>query len=90
MNHKVQDLLKRVVVKPNEIFTSRYPEHWGCHTKIKLLNGDEHEIEIRDALGSIYNPISKQEINSKILPLLRVGYEAPSIIADKIFNLEKF
>lgn len=87
-NETVQALLKKVKVKPNEKLTDRYPEHWGCNTKIKMLNGTEYEAEIKDALGSTFNPVSKEDIKNKVSPLLSVAYADPEIVIDRILNLE--
>ena len=87
-NETVQALLKKVKVKPNEKLTDRYPEHWGCNTKIKMLNGTEYEAEIKDALGSTFNPVSKEDIKNKVSPLLSVAYTDPEIVIDRILNLE--
>jgi 2-methylcitrate dehydratase PrpD len=86
-NELVQTLLKKVKVQPNDAFTSRYPKHWGCNTKIKMLNGTEYEVEIIDALGSTYNPVSKEAIKNKVFPLLSVAYEDPETVICKILNL---
>ncbi|MEN6314136.1 MAG: MmgE/PrpD family protein [Clostridiaceae bacterium] len=87
---KVQNLLKKVKVLPNDTFTNRYPEHWGCRTKIKMTNGDNFEVEIKDALGSVFNPISKNEIINKAVPLLNVGCEGNTeAIINKIINIEE-
>ena len=88
---EVQALLKKVVVKPNEIFTDRYPEHWGCKTKIKMVDGQEYYVEIKDALGSVYNPVSKYEIENKVFPLLSVAYnENIKDLIDRILHIEKY
>jgi len=88
---RVQDLLKKVTVIPSGEFTDNYPEHWGCRTKIRMNNGEEYEAEVRDALGSTNNPVSKKEIQNKVVPLLNVGYEENVYeIIDRILNIEKF
>ena len=71
----VQRLLRKVRVVPNEVFTERYPKHWGCKTTIRMLDGRSYEVEIKDALGSVYNPLSKEDIKRKVSPLLEVSYK---------------
>lgn len=89
-NIEIQNLLKKVKVKPNDIFTDRYPKHWGCKTKIKMLNGDNFEVEIKDALGSVYNPVSKRDLNNKAIPLLKVGYPDSSMkVIDTMLKIEE-
>jgi len=85
----VQELVKKVVVSPNEELTSRYPEHWGCKTKIKMLDGQSYEVEIKDALGSTYNPISKSDIARKVMPLLEVAFNKTEV-QEIIFNTNKY
>jgi len=86
-NSKIQMLLNKVMVRANEEFTNRYPEHWGCKTKIIMVNDTEFTVEIKDALGSVYNPVSKNEIERKVIPLLGVAYKEKDVI-DKILNIE--
>lgn len=88
-NNQIQMLLKKVIVRANEEFTNRYPEHWGCKTKIIMLNGNELRVEIKDALGSVYNPVSRNEIERKVIPLLSVAYKENDVI-DMILNIEKY
>ena len=84
-------LLKKVIVKPNKIFTDRYPEHWGCRTTIIMNSGESFEVEIKDALGSVYNPVSKDAVENKVIPLLRVAYnEGINDVIDMILNIERY
>ncbi len=89
-NEEVRSLLRKVKVKSKDIFTSRYPEHWGCETKIIMKNEDEFRVEIRDALGSVYNPISKKEVSNKVVPLLEIAYPDTNMdLIDTILSIEK-
>ena len=89
-NEAVQSLLKKVKVQANDKFTDRYPDHWGCSTKIRMINGIEYEVEVKDALGSTFNPVSKEAIRNKVSPLLGLAYENPDKVIDKLLNLEKY
>jgi 2-methylcitrate dehydratase PrpD len=87
---KIQKLLKKVKVKPSEIFTSRYPKHWGCQTKVFMKSGECYNIEIKDALGSVANPVSGENIRKKIVPLLETAYkENASDIIELMMDIEK-
>ncbi|NLY45418.1 MAG: MmgE/PrpD family protein [Tissierella sp.] len=89
-NKEVQSLLRKVKVRPKDVFTNRYPNHWGCGTKIKMKNEDEFRVEIQDALGSVYNPISKKEIRNKVIPLLEVVSSDTNMdVIDTILAIEK-
>lgn len=83
----IQTLLKKIIVQPSDIFTDRYPEHWGCRTKIHMINNQEYEVVINDALGSIYNPVSSKEIIKKVIPLLKTAYIENDII-NNILNID--
>jgi 2-methylcitrate dehydratase PrpD len=86
----IQKFLKKVKVKPSEIFTSRYPKHWGCQTKVFMKSGECYNIEIKDALGSVDNPVSGENIRKKIQPLLEIAYEEKaSDIIELMMNIEK-
>ena len=88
-NDNVQSLLKKVTVYSDGEFTQRYPMHWGCKAKITMKNGNVFETEVKDASGSTYNPVSKNDIKNKAIPLLKVAYEENSVI-EKILNIEKY
>ena len=88
-DEKVKALVKKIKVKPNDIFTARYPEHWGCKTTITMLDGQKLVVEIKDALGSVYNPLSKEQIAIKATPLLKVSYADKTIdLIETMMNIE--
>lgn len=89
-DEKVKVLIKKIKVKPNDIFTARYPEHWGCKTTIKMLDGQKLVVEVKDALGSVNNPLSKEQIAIKATPLLQVSYADKAIdLIETMMNIEK-
>lgn len=89
-NPKVQELLKKVTVKPNDTFTEQYPDHWGCKSKIVMKDGNIFEVEIKDALGSVSNPITEKEIKNKVGPLLEVAFKSEATtITDILLGIEK-
>lgn len=81
-NPKVKELLRKVKVAPKDKFTKAYPEHWGCELKVICKDGRELTEEITDASGSIYNPLTTEQVKSKALTLLEDIYpeDAPRII----------
>ena len=88
-DEKVKELSNKVKVTPNQVFTDRYPEHWGCKTTITMLDGQEFAVEIKDALGSIYNPLSKEEISKKVTPLLKVSYgDKTQEVIESMFHID--
>lgn len=66
----VQDLLKKVTVVPDQEFTDRYPNHWGCKEEIYLKNGDIRTYEVADATGSVENPLTDSQLSKKIMHIL--------------------
>jgi len=87
-NENVQSLLKKVSVYSDDEFTKRYPMHWGCKAKIVMKDKNVYETEVKDASGSVYNPVSKNDIKNKAIPLLKVAYE--DSVIEKILNIEKY
>ena len=88
-DEKVKELSNKVKVTPNQVFTDRYPEHWGCNTTITMIDGEKFEVEIKDALGSIYNPLSKEEISKKVTPLLKVSYgDKTEEVIESMFHID--
>lgn len=87
-NPDVQSLLSKVEVRPHDDFTARYPKHWGCRTRITMNNGDVFETEVKDALGSTYQPISPKDLMNKVEPLINVAYNDTQLMVSKFLNIE--
>lgn len=68
---EVQELLKKVKVITDELFTARYPNHWGCRIKIYSRDGSVFETIVSDASGSGDNPLSEKQLVQKISGVLR-------------------
>lgn len=84
-NPEVRSLLKRVTVVPKERFTKVYPEHWGCELKVTCNDGRILKKEIIDASGSVDNPLTKEQVKSKALALIKdIFKEDASRIVDTI------
>ncbi|SCZ81802.1 MmgE/PrpD family protein [Acidaminobacter hydrogenoformans] len=84
----VQSLLSKVEVRPEETFTSRYPKHWGCRAIITMNSGDTYETEIKDALGSVDQPLTPEDLNKKVEPLIKVAYDDPKMIIQSFLEIE--
>lgn len=69
--NEIQQLLKKVIVRPDESFTKEYPNHWGGKMKITLKDGRVYETHIQDASGSIDNPLSEDEVKVKAISLMK-------------------
>lgn len=86
---EVRDLLKRVKVVPEDRFTGVYPEHWGCELRVTCKDGRVLVKEITDASGSVDNPLTKEQVKSKALGLIKnVCPEKANRIVEAILSID--
>ena len=89
-NPKVKALVKKVEVKPAEDLTGLYPEHWGCRIAVQCTDGANHKIYVKDASGSVANPLTQEQVKAKAVGLMeKAGITASEKLAETILNLEK-
>lgn len=69
----IQDLLHRVIVQEDEAFTKEYPGHWGCLMEVETADGRTCRARVRDASGSVYNPLSREQMTAKAKDLIEVA-----------------
>lgn len=62
---KTAALAQKVTVIEDEAFTARYPEHWGCRVDIRTAGSACYSIEIPDASGSVWAPLSSRQLKEK-------------------------
>lgn len=62
---EVRDLLHKVRVREDAEFTREYPGHWGCSMEVKTADGRILRTAVRDASGSVANPLSPEQIADK-------------------------
>lgn len=67
---EVQELLARVNIIEDDIFTERYPEHWGCRIRVYTKAGAVLEETVSDASGSVEHPLSERQLIQKISGIL--------------------
>lgn len=85
---KTMDLTNRIAVRPDDAFNSLYPEHWGCRLTLYLRDERTVEQTVRDAAGSVDNPLSEPQLLEKACGFLRVAYpDSASQLADCIIHL---
>ncbi len=65
LDPRVQALLEKVEVVPEERFTCRYPAHWGCGMEVRLKDGRAVRTETEDPSGSVSRPLTKEEAMAK-------------------------
>jgi 2-methylcitrate dehydratase PrpD len=82
-NPQVRALVKKVKVVSEDRFTSVYPDHWGCEVRVLLTNGETVSKLVRDASGSVDNPLSTDQVKSKASALIREtrGEDTPRIVS---------
>jgi len=86
----VQELLKRIVVRPNRAFTERFPGEMNCRLKVLLRDGRELIKEKKDYEGFYTNPIRWEEAVGKF-ERLSSPYASGSLrheIVDAVKGLE--
>lgn len=71
---KIQALLAKVQVEPDDGFTARYPRHWGCSMKIIMEHGAVYETEVQDPSGSADRPLSREQAVQNARELLGAAY----------------
>lgn len=85
----VQQLLKRVHVKPCETFSKVYPDHWGCTVHLVKKDGSIMSSTVTDACGSVDNPVTEEQLTQKVESLLSF-YESQRVeeVIKKIITVD--
>jgi len=86
----VQDMLRRVTVKPNLSYSERFPNEMPCRIGIHLRDGRTLVKEVRDYPGFFTHPMTWDMAFAKFERLAE-PYAAPTdrrAIADAVFSLE--
>ncbi|GIW47959.1 MAG: 2-methylcitrate dehydratase [Deltaproteobacteria bacterium] len=86
----VQGLLRRVVVRPDQRYTSLFPEHHACRVTIRLKDGRVLSKEKLDYEGFFTNPMSWDGIVGKFRRLTEpyIDGELSKNIVDAVEHLE--
>jgi 2-methylcitrate dehydratase PrpD len=71
-NPQTRALAKRISVVADDEFTARYPAHWGCSVRVTCRDGSTHQVEIQDPAGSVYCPLTQEQLHDKVA-ILMVG-----------------
>lgn len=86
---EIRDLMKRITVFEDQIFTKRYPRHWGCTVTIFCKGNETYTVEIPDASGSVFSPLSEQQIWEKANAILCSTKERlPEAVRKELLKLE--
>lgn len=86
----VQELLRKVVVRPNEAFSQRFPQEMPCLMTVYLDSGEILSVEKRDYEGFRTNPMRWQTVVDKFETLSRkhTTSNLRREISDAVSNLE--
>lgn len=71
MDEKMQELIKKVQVHPVEKFTEAYPGHWGCEVRMYMKDGTCYSSLVKDASGSVDQPLNRQQVCQKAESLMK-------------------
>lgn len=74
----VQDLLRKVKVRPAEAFSRRFPEEMPCRITVALRDGRTYSKEKRDYEGFVTRPIRWESVVEKFEKLSR-PYASPAL-----------
>ena len=74
LDPETMDLCDKIKVYPDEFFSSRYPDHWGCRLTLQLKNGQTVNREIQDAVGSVEAHLNEMQLMEKARSLLYAAY----------------
>ncbi len=67
---RVQELIKKTQVRAAEEFTAAYPDHWGCRIQMQMKDGTCYSSIVRDASGSVDQPLTRQQVCDKAVSLM--------------------
>lgn len=85
---RVREFLPKVKVETSQEFTEAYPEHWGSRTTIYMKDGRRYSAEVKDASGSVCNPLSRDQMLQKAMGMMEAGgVQDPEQTAQKILDL---
>ncbi len=87
----LKKIAARIRVEESEKFTNRYPDHWGCSIEVTLSDGTVFGHEVKDASGSVYNPLTNGQSEIKFMELCSAqwGDAKSKNLMDRILNIEQ-
>ncbi|GGJ87408.1 2-methylcitrate dehydratase [Lentibacillus kapialis] len=85
----IQELLQKVTVKPDESYSSRFPDEMACRIELETNGGQIFDVEKRDYQGFKTQPASWDVLMEKYNGLTPgIDSSLASKIADTVKNLE--
>jgi 2-methylcitrate dehydratase len=91
VHRDVQSLLRRVVVRPDDELSRRFPKDHACRVRVRLADGRELSTEKRDYEGFHTRPMRWETVVSKFdqLGALHVGGELRKEIVEAVASLDE-
>jgi 2-methylcitrate dehydratase len=89
-SHDVQDLLCRVFVRSNRVYSRRFPDEMVSAVTVRLTTGEQFTIERSDYPGFSTNPMTWEDVRDKFLRLSspHASHEQLMELAQCVENLE--
>ena len=86
----VQQLLRKVTIRPAATLSQRFPAAMPCQVTIRLTDGQEYQIAKEDYAGFYMRPFSWEQAIAKFTSLAEpfVGADTVATIAAQVANLE--
>jgi 2-methylcitrate dehydratase len=86
----VQDLLRRVTIRPDHALSARFPEEMPCRVAITLKDGRRFELEARDYEGFHTRPATWEGVRAKFERLAEpfASAEVRAAIVEAVMGLE--
>ena len=72
----IKSLANRVQVTADPLFTSRYPDRWGCRVRLIDKDGSELAVQVDDMSGSVAKPLTEEQEKRKFEGLAGEGIGA--------------
>lgn len=92
VRNDVQELLRKVTVRPVKELSARFPQEMPCHLTITLKNGQSYTAEKRDFQGFYTRPLTWEQARQKfeLLAAPFAGDELRTAIAETVERLEQY
>ena len=71
----IKSLANRVQVTADPLFTSRYPDRWGCRLRLIYKDASELAVQVDDMSGSVAKPLTEEQEKRKFEGVAGEGME---------------
>ena len=87
----IKSLANRVQVTADPLFTSRYPDRWGCRLRLIYKDASELAVQVDDMSGSVAKPLTEEQEKRKFEGVAGegIGAENARKLLGTIMEIEK-